>query len=518
MATGCAPRKGEPAMKLLHQINLAFGAVLIVVLGTAALLIHFVLLDHFIGSQQQELRTMGASIASSLEVKQAQASFSSAGMAAVPTTDAMKPDLTIGSIGKSPLIDTAKDNFRSSGTGTKTYKLQSRATVLAAADVQAIVTDPSGNIVTDSVALPSGVAAVPAELQGVRLSSQSAQAVPAAATLKELWTGADSRYMVQVNEVPQGTLTLLAPMSKVKALEQALFGRLLFVLAGGGVLVLLLSLFITKKLIRPLMELGEELRKVKQRQFAEVRLIRAGGEIGSVARTVHELAGELDRYNRVQKQFFQNASHELKTPLMSIAGYAEGIRDGVFEGESSRRGLDIILSESGRLKKLVSEMTLLAKLDSEEDIFRSSPVPLRELVDEARERMNPMLMKKGLQLVVEAEPDAAGALTVEADKDKLLQALLNIVANAARHARSVITIQVKSHSKGIQLTVADDGTGFPESLLPQLFHRFVKGKDGDTGLGLAISRAIVERCGGSIRAGNQASGGAVISMGFPASS
>ncbi|WP_437349729.1 hypothetical protein [Paenibacillus humicus] len=191
-------------MKLLHQINLAFGAVLIVVLGTAALLIHFVLLDHFIGSQQQELRTMGASIASSLEVKQAQASFSSAGMAAVPTTDAMKPDLTIGSIGKSPLIDTAKDNFRSSGTGTKTYKLQSRATVLAAADVQAIVTDPSGNIVTDSVALPSGVAAVPAELQGVRLSSQSAQAVPAAATLKELWTGADSRYMVQVNEVPAG--------------------------------------------------------------------------------------------------------------------------------------------------------------------------------------------------------------------------------------------------------------------------------------------------------------------------
>ncbi|ASS66585.1 MULTISPECIES: HAMP domain-containing sensor histidine kinase [unclassified Paenibacillus] len=506
-------------MKLLHQINLAFGAVLIVVLGTAALLIHFVLLDHFIGSQKQELRTMGASIASSLEVTQAQASFSSTGMAAVRPTDTMKPDLSIGSIGKSPLIATARDNSGSSETGAKTYRPQPRSTVLTAADVQAIVTDPSGKIVTDSVALPSGMAAsfVPAELQGVRLSSQSAQAMQATMTLKELWTGADSRYMVQVNEVPQGTLTLLAPMSKVKALEKALFGRLLFVLAGGGVLVLLLSLFITKKLIRPLMELREELKKVKQRQFAEVRLIRAGGEIGSVARTVHELAGELDRYNRVQKQFFQNASHELKTPLMSIAGYAEGIRDGVFEGEGSRRGLDIILSESGRLKKLVSEMTLLAKLDSEEDIFRSAPVPLRELVDEARERMNPMLMKKGLKLVVEAGPDAAEALTVEADKDKLLQALLNIVANAARHARSIITIRIESDSKGIQLTVADDGSGFPESLLPQLFHRFVKGKDGDTGLGLAISRAIVERSGGFIRAGNQASGGAVISMGFPPS-
>lgn len=79
---------------------------------------------------------------------------------------------------------------------------------------------------------------------------------------------------------------------------------------------------------------------------------------------------------------------------MSISGYAEGIKDGVFEGENVVKGLDIIMSESSRLKKLVSEMTLLAKLDSEEDIFKPTDICLKDLLTETIERMNPLLMKK----------------------------------------------------------------------------------------------------------------------------
>ena len=96
---------------------------------------------------------------------------------------------------------------------------------------------------------------------------------------------------------------------------------------------------------------------MKERQFSEVQRVSASGEIGVVAESVYEMAGELERYNHVQKQFFQNASHELKSPLMSISGYAEGIRDGVFEGEEIRKGLDIIMSESDRMTNIVTEMT-----------------------------------------------------------------------------------------------------------------------------------------------------------------
>lgn len=481
-------------MKLLHQINLAFAVLLVVVLGAAAISIHYVLMDHFMAAGKQELRTMGTTMASTL---QAQAS--------------LKPlhgDWTF-----------APTNVQSVEPGT------AKEDAAAFAEATAV---PVANL---RVAMPVGIDAYLTDAKGqnavsltsagtISLTTAEAAAIPVVASravsVKPETVAADKigDYLVDVSEVPQGTLTLVTPVSKIKSIERALLGKLLLVLGIGGGLALALSLFITRKLIRPLMKLRAELKKVRERQFGDVALVKAGGEIGAVAHTVHELAGELDRHNRAQKQFFQNASHELKTPLMSIAGYAEGIRDGVFVGEQAERGLDIILSESGRLTKIVMEMTLLAKLDSEENIFAPADVDLREMVTEAAERMNPLLSAKGLTLTTNVADGAGESLTVRADRDKLLQALLNVLSNAARYARSAIRIDMSVAGGQVELSVSDDGQGFPEGLLPHLFHRFVKGKDGETGLGLAISRAIVERCGGRIAAANGRSGGAVVSLAF----
>jgi len=193
------------------------------------------------------------------------------------------------------------------------------------------------------------------------------------------------------------------------------------------------------------------LNKVEMRRFSEVRLVETGGEIGEVAKAVYDLAGELEKNQRTQKQFFQNASHELKTPLMSIQGYAEGIKDGIFTAERANKGLNVIVKECERLKKIVTEMILLAKLESEEGIFHMERFPL-----------------------------------------------------------------ISIDSEGIRISISDDGDGIPESLLSQLFGRFVKGNNGETGLGLAISRAIVERCRGRISAHNEPGGGAAFVLRFPA--
>lgn len=449
-------------MKLVHQINLAFGIALLLVLSVTAVVIHFVLLDHLIGSQKEDLKAMGAVISAKLRVDSIQT------VAAELST---APALPV------KMAETS--------------------------GVAAIFTDIQGKSMP--VTAPNPAMKIAEAVKGV--SGEQA--------FKDIVEGTDKRFITSVSVMPQGTLTLLTPVSRVKTIEQALLKRLLIIFGVGGAFMVAFSLFITKKLIRPLMSLQEELIKVKERRFSEVRFVRAGGEIGSVAESVYDMAGELDRFNHVQKQFFQNASHELKTPLMSIAGYAEGIRDGVFEGERIRKGLDIIISESGRLKKLVTEMTLLAKLDSEEDVFRKNAVSLKELITEASERMNPLLVKKGIRLQIDYAPPS-GPFEVVADRDKLLQALLNIMSNAARYAVEQMNVHAKVVEGRIEMTISDDGPGFPDELLPFLFHRFVKGKDGESGLGLAISRAIVERCGGIIAAGNRQEGGAVISMSFPA--
>lgn len=446
-------------MKLVHQINLAFALSLILVLSVTAVVIHYVLLDHFIGTQRKDMQSIGAELSAKLETAAAQS---------LP-------------IDSTPI---AVSGYAASRI----------------ADVEVIIQDAQGNVVA-----PMSAAHSYPYTEIARITPEDTATFQIAAK--------SDMYLTEVTAVPQGTVTLITPVSKIKAIEQALLGRLMLVFGVGAVIMVILSLFITKRLIKPLMYLREELKKVKERQFSEVRRVSASGEIGAVAESVYEMAGELERYNHVQKQFFQNASHELKSPLMSISGYAEGIRDGVFEGEEIRKGLDIIMSESSRMKNIVTEMTLLAKLDSEDDIFKTTAVNLKELVEETIERVNPVLVKKGL--FVHPSYGDNELLMVYADRDKLLQALLNIVSNGARHASKHIYIQAGIQNGRVLLTVSDDGEGISEELLPYLFHRFVKGKNGESGLGLAIARAIVERCGGLITAGNRKEGGAVISLGFP---
>lgn len=570
-------------MKLFVQINVAFGVLLVLVLSMTAVIFHYVLLDHFIKVQKNDMQQMSATL--SMHMQALPGAIAVGGGAVLRTLDPSTsvppgsvPSTTVGS-DSDPSTFVSKDSEPSEFVGSDTDPSKahpsddisstvdahtkaasasasettvppppaSPTTAFSPADpalakpssaesstaptfmssalfpvavsaisatpiagVEAVITDHEANIIFSTVPLASFQ-----RVSAVELKTETALS----GGVRLLGEGKDNdQFLVTSNEVNDGTLTLFMPMSKIKAIEQAVLWRLLLVLCVGGVFVFLLSLVITRRLIKPLMKLRGELRKVESRRFSEVELVRAGGEIGDVAHTVYEMAGELEKYNRIQKQFIQNASHELKTPLMSIAGYAEGIRDGIFEGESVRKGLDIIISESGRLKNIVTEMTLLAKLDGEEDIFRLSPVCIADIVNETIERINPLLVKNGQTISTSFADERAGACLIQADRDKLLQALLNVVSNATRYARKEIRIHVGYVDNRVDLSVTDDGAGIPHELLPHLFHRFVKGKDGETGLGLAIARAIVERCGGRIAARNRQNGGASVSMRFPAAS
>ncbi|MCM3749526.1 HAMP domain-containing histidine kinase [Paenibacillus pasadenensis] len=475
-------------MKLQLQFNLAFGLLLVFVLGFAAVLIHFVLLDYLVANQKQELRKINTEMAAKL------GAAVGGQKAAVPSSDR----------GDSSNPEQAPQDQTASPDGTKAVsKTEAAQSLFEEYSGLALLLDEDGNVVQSS----NEVRSLPSE--ALKLGKEDS-------TQFTTISPNQGNYISDVLEVPGiGRLAQLTPLSQIKQFERALMGRLLLVLLAGGLLALLLSMLLTRKLIRPLMKLRGELHKVQERRFGEVSLVQAGGEIGNVARTVYDLAGELDRHNRAQKQFFQNASHELKTPLMSIAGYAEGIRDGVFQGEQSIKGLEIIRNEAGRLTRIVTEMTLLAKLESEEDIFQPSGVDVKELIEDTAERVNPLLGSRSIQLNMQWPDQEPKRHLITADRDKLLQAFLNLLSNAIRHAQSTINVEAIYGKDSLTVRIHDDGPGFPEELIPNLFKRFVKGKGGETGLGLAISRAIVERSGGTISAGNDSDGGAVLTVALP---
>lgn len=331
---------------------------------------------------------------------------------------------------------------------------------------------------------------------------------------QQLWRAGNTSYVVSIlpifPDLLEQDLILITPLDDLQAVQRDFFNTLMIVFLIGVLVIIVLTHYLTYRLVTPLTELKFQLKKIEKRQFGDVKRIRATGEIKEVEESVIEMANELERYMRSQQQFFQNASHELKTPLMTIQGYAEGIRDGVFAGEESDRGLDVMVEEINRLKKIINEMILLAKLDSDDTVYQITQIKVSELVQSTIDRALPLASERGITL----EQSIVNDELIEADQEKILQAMMNIVANGIRHANKKVRIQAKQVNHEIEITIEDDGEGIDEALLPQLFQRFVKGKGGETGLGLAISRAIVERSGGTITAGKSASGGAIFTINF----
>lgn len=194
----------------------------------------------------------------------------------------------------------------------------------------------------------------------------------------------------------------------------------------------------------------------------------------------------------------------MKTPLMTIQGYAEGIKDGIFKDKDQEKGLEVMVTEVKRLKEIINEMILLAKLDSEPSSYNPVTIEAELLIAQVVDRVIPLINEKGIHLHYHVDEN----IEIVADEEKLLRALLNIVFNGIRHARSEVSIRVVQKKHQVAILIEDDGDGIEEEQAEQIFHRFVKGKDGETGLGLAIARAIVEQSNGKIAAGKSELGGA----------
>ncbi|MBU5467534.1 HAMP domain-containing histidine kinase [Virgibacillus sp. MSJ-26] len=333
-------------------------------------------------------------------------------------------------------------------------------------------------------------------------------------TSKQLWEyGTDKFVTSRILFYPERTnleLILLTPMSDLRSVQHNFFVRLLIVFIVGAAAAIFISYFLTNRLVTPLTRLNRQLKKIEERKFEEIQPIEATGEIKDVARSVYDMANELQRYISTQQIFFQNASHELKTPLMTIQGYAEGIKEKVFDEAETEKGLEVMVTEVARLKAIINEMTLLAKLDSEQEIYHPELVDIDSFINHIVERALPMTNEENVKLTYEINEQ----FTFRIDEEKMLRAVLNLVVNGFRYAAAEVKLTATKNNEQIVLTVEDDGKGVPEDLLPNIFHRFVKGKSGETGLGLAIARAIVEQSGGKITVGRSELGGALFKITF----
>ena len=211
-----------------------------------------------------------------------------------------------------------------------------------------------------------------------------------------------------------------------------------------------------------------------------------------------------------QQTFFQNASHELKTPLMAIQGYAEGIQAGVMDTASAA---EVILAESDRMTELVDELLDISKIDMGRQQLALSEMDVRELLYDSIRAVEPAVSAGGIAIVPDFPEEP---VMVSCDDTRLRRAVTNILSNGVRYARSELRLTCCADKRNVTIRIQDDGDGIATEDLPHIFDRFYMGKSGKSGIGLALTREIIHLHKGTIRAYN-GDGGAVFEITIPVS-
>ncbi|WP_025716376.1 sensor histidine kinase [Paenibacillus sp. 1-18] len=335
----------------------------------------------------------------------------------------------------------------------------------------------------------------------------------------EPWTGVRNAVIVYPVRQSTGEIDLLftvTSLQEISETNEALRWFYLYLGIGGFALILILSLFYSRMVTRPLIALNNTAKRMAKLDFTAHIPIRQNDELGSLSYSMYTLSQNLDlalrelqeanqqlvedmeqkqRMEAVQQDFFANASHELKTPLSIIKGFAEGLQDGVSAGKQDHY-IKVIVEEADKMERLVKDMLDLAKLESGTLKLRKTTFILSELVEEVVDKLFHLLKEKRLEAVI----IPANELPIHADAGWLEMVMINFVINAIRHAEegSSITIRIEGSGEISTFSIENKGETIPEDQLDQIWERFYRAElsrsrqTGGTGLGLSIVKRILD--------------------------
>lgn len=307
----------------------------------------------------------------------------------------------------------------------------------------------------------------------------------------------------QKNSFGLGWIIIYSSLQKVNQLQTVINIILFVILIFSALIILMFSSIVSKKISAPFSSLNQHIRAIAERKFGtKIHMpVDVDDELQEFVNNINIMSEKLETYDKAQKTFLQNASHEFRTPLMSIQSYAEGIKYNIVDNSTAA---NIIIEESKRLAHLVENLLYLSRLDTIEENYCFNYLDLNELINSCIERMNGIAIKNNIKII---NNNFNEKIEIYADEEKLSRAITNIISNCIRYAKSIVEINSKiTDNNKIELTISDDGPGFDPDELPNIFERFYKGKKGNFGLGLAISKNVIEKHNGKITAENSDSG------------
>ncbi|WP_239619098.1 sensor histidine kinase [Cohnella mopanensis] len=297
---------------------------------------------------------------------------------------------------------------------------------------------------------------------------------------------------------------------------------ILFMMLTIGSLCILVA---GRYLVKPLQAMTEVTKRLAKGDFEVELKINRGDELGTLSRSINDMAREIKQMERMRQDFVSNVSHEIQSPLTSISGFAKALKDGnlVIEEDDRVQYLDIIVTESDRLSRLGDNLLKLASLESDHHPFETESFNLNEQIRQIIVACEPQWSAKSICVAIES-PSGAG-VRISADRDQLNQVWMNLLGNAIKftpRAGQVLIAISRPHAHEIAVAISDSGIGIAPEDLSSIFERFYKAdksraldRNGN-GLGLAISRKIVARHHGSIGVDSTVGLGTTFTVTLPA--
>ena len=320
-----------------------------------------------------------------------------------------------------------------------------------------------------------------------------------------------------------GAILLVQRRSDALKVGKQVERRLLAALLIAVGVAILIGLLFAWQLARPLRRTAQATRALASGRRDVTVPPQGPAEVAEVAESVNVLAAALAHSEARQREFLMSVSHDLRTPLTAITGYAESLADGVIGGAEVPRAGQIMLGESRRLERLVQDLLDLARLEAQDFRVDITRVDVIALVQAAGAVWSVRCADEGVRFDLETITPVAAAVT---DPVRLRQALDGLLENALRVAppNAPIVLAVRHEPAAVVVEVRDGGPGLSDADLAvafdrsALYNRYRGVRQVGTGLGLAIVHRLIIRIGGTVEAGHAAEGGARFTIRLPPSS
>jgi signal transduction histidine kinase len=322
-----------------------------------------------------------------------------------------------------------------------------------------------------------------------------------------IWWGLNGATMVMIMQMMRGTdMEEIRSLTGLIFVNNAIFGTAAILLALRGI-------------VKPITELSAAAREVASGNLDVSVEVKTKDEIGRLGADFNTMVHEIEGTDRMRREFVSSVSHEFRTPMTSIRGFAKYIGENADDGAAVREYSDIVIGESERLIDLSSALLRLSELDAK-TIPVLSEFSLAEQIRQVILVLEPQWEARNIGFDLDL-----AETTITGDEELLRQVWLNLIQNAIKFSADGGEIAVRLTAisppagDSVRVTVADSGVGIDANDLPFIFDHFYKGKTpgntGGNGLGLAIVNKIVQFVGGTIAVASQVGVGTTITVDLP---